>query len=463
MSTKTKKSERTVSNKQILAHCGIGIGQNLTFTFWSSYITMFYTDVLGLALGSVTSLTLVARMWDALNDPLMGVVADRTRTKWGKFRPWLLFSAGPIALFLILSFTNPGFTSGGNLLYAWVTYLGMTTAFTLLDVPFWTMPAAYTENSDERTNILSKTRLTVTLTSLVAGFTLPPMIKYFGGQDKGKGFLGVAIMIALIGTAVRLIGFKTVREIPVNEHLEGTKREKFNFKKTMRVLTCNKPLMLVVAAGLLTNGFMTLGMNSQTYFAQYCLGDLSYMSILHLCALPGMVVGLLMVTAISKKVGKRNTFIGVNMILVVLNLLFYFIGYQNKTILFTILAVKAIPSGMNMVLISSMVADTIEYAEWKTGDRSEGLISSSQTFMSNVGLAIAGSFVPFFLGLAGYVPNVAQSASSLKMIFAMQSLLPAIGFALGTIPMFFYTLTEKRHAEIVEELRLRKQGNSEEQ
>ncbi len=463
MSTKTKNTERTVPGKRVLAHCAVGVGQNLTFTFWSSYITMFYTDILGLGLGAVTSLTLIARMWDAVNDPLMGVIADRTRTKWGKFRPWLLFSAGPIALFLILSFTNPGFTSGGNLLYAWFTYLGMTTAFTLLDVPFWTMPAAYTENSNERTSILSKTRLTVTLTSLVAGFTLPPMIKYFGGQDKGKGFLGVAIMIALLGTAVRLIGFKAVREIPANEHMEKPPREKFSFRKTMRVLTCNKPLMLVVLAGLLTNGFTTLAMNAQTYFAQYCLGDLTYLSILHLCALPGMVVGLLLVTPISKKFGKRNSFIGINATLCVMNLIFFFAGYQNKTALFAILAVKAIPAGMNMVLISSMVADTIEYAEWKTGDRSEGLISSSQTFMSNVGLAIAGSCVPMLLGVAGYVPNVAQSASSLKMIFAMQSLLPAIGFVLGMIPMFFYTLTEKRHAEIVEELNARKAGKKTEQ
>ncbi len=456
MNAETKNTERTVPGKQVLAHCAVGIGQNLTFTFWSSYITMFYTDILGLALGAVTSLTLVARMWDAINDPLMGVIADRTRTKWGKFRPWLLFSAVPIALFLILSFTNPGFTSKGNLIYAGFTYIGMTTAFTLLDVPFWTMPAAYTENSNERTSILSKTRLTVTLTSLAAGFTLPPMIKYFGGQDKGKGFLGVAVLIAVIGTAVRLIGFRCVREIPANEQIKKQPKEKFNFRKTIKVLTCNKPLMLLVIAGLLTNGFTTLAMNAQTYFAQYCLGDLTKMSLLHLVALPGMIVGLLLVTPISRKFGKRNSFIGINITLFVLNLLYFTIGYHNPTLLLVMLAVKSIPSGMSMVLLSSMVADTIEYAEWKTGDRSEGLISSSQTFMSNVGLAIAGSCVPLLLKLGGYVPNVAQSASSLNMIFAMQSLLPAIGFLLGMIPMFFYTLTEKRHAEIVAELNTRK-------
>lgn len=456
MTVRNGKKERTVPRRQVLTHCAVGVAQNLTFTFWSSYITMFYTDILGLALGAVTSLTLIARLWDAVNDPLMGVIADRTRTKWGKFRPWLLFAAGPIALFLVLSFVNPGFTSDGNLMYAWFTYLGMTTAFTLLDVPFWTMPAAYTESTVERTGILSATRITTTLTSLVAGFTLPPLIKYFGGQDRGKGFLGVAIMIALLGTGLRVLGFFGVKELPQNEQVCQQKREKFSFKKTFRVLACNKPLMLVVLAGVITNGFFTLSMNAQTYFAQYCLGSLDYMSLLHFAAIPGMIVGLALVTPLSKRFGKKYTFIGVNILLFVLNVSFYFMGYQNVTAMFVVMAVKALPSGMNMVLVASMVADTIEYAEWKTGDRSEGLISSSQTFMSNIGLAIAGSFVPMLLGLAGYVPNVAQSAGSLKMIFAMESLLPAIGFLVGTIPMFFYDLTEKRHARIVEELKQRK-------
>ncbi len=459
MSANNGTLEKTVPRKRILAHCTIGIGQNLTFTFWSSYITMFYTDILGLELGAVASLTLVARLWDAINDPLMGVVADNTRTKWGKFRPWLLFAAGPIALFLVLSFTKPNFSQDGNLLYAWFTYLGMTTSFTLLDIPFWTMPSAYTENSNERTSILTYARLTTTICGIVGGISLPPLIKYFGDGDRAKGFFGVAVMIAIIGTICRLIGFFGVRELPRNEQLAKVPREKFQFKKTFQVIYRNKPLLMIVLAGVTMSGFYTLASNSMVYFAQYVLGDLNYASILQLVAFPCTLIGLVLTAPLAKRIGKKKVLIGANLVSAVINIAFFFVGYKNMTVLFIFTALRCFPMGMNNIIIAAMVADTVEYAEWKTGERSEGLINSSQTFMANVSLAVAGSIIPLLLGLGGYVPNAQQTEGTMNMIFVMQSLLPAAGLLLSSIPAYFYELTEGRHAEIVAELHARKDNS----
>lgn len=454
-STRAQPPAGTLRNREIAGHAIAGIGQNLIFGLWSNYMLVFFTDVFGIAGGIAGLIMMFTRVWDAINDPMMGVIADRTRTRWGRYRPWLLFMALPIVFFLALNFSTPNFSGTGKVVFAAVSYVLMSMAFTAVDVPYWTLPAAMTNSVGKRTTIYSVSRTVTTLASVAVGVLVIPLVKLLGMGDMAQGYFRTALSIGIVGALLYIIGFAFVRE-----HIAPPPSEKFSFKKAVLVIAGNKPLLMAILAMVISFSTSFLRMSMTIYFVQYNLGTIDLVPIFSLLSLPGMLIGMVVAPFFVKRLGGKNLFIISCILGGVLNLIFFFMGYSNLTLVMVMFVITSIPSGLVMVLVSSLIANTIEYSEWKTGTRNEGLISSTQTFSSKIIIAISGGLSGLILALTRYAPGPAQPTGTLSVFHMCITLFPAICMFLGIIPMFFYDLSDERHAQIVAELEARKQQDT---
>ena len=230
------------------------------------------------------------------------------------------------------------------------------------------------------------------------------------------------------------------------------KQKKEGLGNSLKVLACNKPLLLIILSVLIILTANGLRNSTLPYFAQYNLGALSLVSILTALSIPGMLAGMLLAPVLAKKFGKKKVFLGACIYGMISNLLFFFTEYTDTVRVFLMIALTGVSFGFILVLESAMIADTIEYAQWKTGQRREGLISSTQTFVSKLCLALSGGLIGLILTVTGYTPGQVQTGTTLMAFHMMMTLVVAAAFALAMVPMFFYGLTEEVHAGIVKEL-----------
>lgn len=438
------------SNKEVLGHALGGIGQNTIYALWSGFITAFYTDVFGMNPAVMATIFLIARIWDAINDPMMGVLADRTKSRFGRYRCWLLRMPAVVAAALVLNFTVPNFGTTGNIIYAAVTYIIMGMAFTSVDIPYWSLPAAMTSDPDERTKIFTTATLGTNLASTVGSMLIPIMLVYFGGTASRHAYFMTALIFAAVGCVFYFLCFGMVREhvVPATET--------FSFKLAMKSLFTNKPLLCIMISNLVINLAFIMKMNLNYYYTTYTLGNVQLMSIMSLTTLPSILLGTLAAPFLTKRWGKKNTLLGLTACNLIVSFAFWAVGYENIVLVLVMGALQVLFVGASFVVITSMTADTIEYGEWKTGQRNEGVITSTRTLITKAASALVGVAVAMVLTMTGYVPNVVQTASTMNAFHFVVSLLPGIVMAIGVIPMFFYDLTEDRHAQIMKELEERR-------
>lgn len=440
-----------VKGREIAGHAIAGIGQNLVFGFWGSYMLVFFTDVFaigGVAAGMIMMLT---RVWDAVNDPMMGALADRTRTRWGRFRPWLLFMALPIAIMLVLNFSAPNLGPTGKIVYAAIVYVLMSMTFTAIDVPYWTMPAAMSNSVAKRTVIYSASRTSTTVTTAVVAIVAVPLITALGGGSMARGYQSTAIVFGVAAVVLYLTGFSLIRE-----HVVPAAHKKVGFKESTKVIFHNKPLLMIMLSVFIAFSCYFIRNSMMIYFMQYNLGSLELMSLVGLVSIPGVIVGAVLTPALAKRFGQKSLYIFSCLFAAAVNLILFFTGYTNTVLVFVLYAITCFPLGVLNVLLSSLIANTVEYAEWKTGQRREGLINSSQTFVFKLCIAAAGGLSGFLLSALHYTPGVAQPQATLTVFHMSISLVFAVGLVLAVVPMLFYELTEKRHAELVSEIESRK-------
>jgi GPH family glycoside/pentoside/hexuronide:cation symporter/probable glucitol transport protein GutA len=361
-----------------------------------------------------------------------------------------MFMSLPIIIFLAANFSTPNLSGAGKVVWAAVTYVLMSMAFTAVDVPYWTLPAAMTSSISKRTTIYSVSRMSTTLASVALGVVVIPLVNSFGGGDMAKGYFTTAIVIGIAGAILYICGFSLIRE-----HVAAT-TEKFSFKLAVKVISTNKPLLMAILAMIVSYSTSFLRQGMTIYFVQYNLGSLDLVPLFSLLSLPGMFIGMILAPIMVKRMGGKNVFILSSLFGGLMNLIFFFTGYGSTPLVMVLFVITSIPTGLTMVLVSSLIANTIEYAEWKTGSRNEGLISSSQTFSAKIIIAISGGLSGLVLSTINYAPTPVQPTQALSAFHMCMSLFPAICSFIGVIPMMFYDLTDKRHAEIVAELAERK-------
>lgn len=447
-------------------------GHCIFITLTSMALPMFFTDVMFISPAAVSAIFLITRVWDAINDPIMGTIVDRTHTKWGKCRPYLLYSSFPLLIFTILMFTPFTMPSeGGKFAYALITYVLFITSFTMVDIPLAGLkPLLYTE-PDDRNKAMSFSSTFGSLGSLFAADLFFIFVVLFGGGNDKKGYFITVIFLAVMAFVTLLGGFFTTREvIPLSD-------KKGSFFQSMMTVFKNKYLIMVIIVQLCSMGIGAYGM-MLPYFSKWNLansfsfGRFSVESILipALSTATGVVymIAVMITPYILKFGGKKKMFIIMSAVGFVLNMISFLCGYENMILFIVIRVLAHIPTTVTGVISGYMIMDCLDYAEYETGERTEGSTFAVNNLIMKIGGAVFSSLVMLILGLVGY--DAAVNEPALKMgehmmhnypellngIFALMTVMPAIGCILQMIPMFFYKLDDKRVNEIVGELKIRR-------
>lgn len=449
----TVAEEPRMSNKKEQVGHALGVlGHDATYSLWSSWTTPFMTDVLHLPAAFLMIVPFIARIFDAVTDVTMGFIADTTKSKYGRYRPWIL-RAGPLfCICVILSFFIPSESMTVKMVYAGFLYLITgSIAFTAVDIPFWSLPAAMTSNTKERSSILGTTQMASNAISAGIGIVLPLLLVYFGGAQSGDSYFKSAILIAGFGIVMYLLCFGLVRE-----HVVPASKEKFSVKLALRNIYQNKPLLCIqISNALILLALITRG-NFTYFFFTYNIGRMELMSVKATIGIIAGLVGSSLFIFLSKVLRKKTIMFILAGCYAAACTTIFLTGWSNIYIIFCCDGIASVCSSAMMVGINAMMADTMEYGEWMTGQRNEGVITATRCFVTKLANALGGIAVGAVIGLTGYTGQGAQSAATLSSFHVMMSIACAIIMIAAIVPMFFHNLTEERHAEIVAELNARK-------
>lgn len=447
----TPKEPTMCSKKEQLGHALGVLGHDAANSMWG-YIMPFLTDILMLPTAFLTIMTTVVRVLDAITDVTMGVIADRTRSRFGRFRPWIL-RAGPIfCICMMLSFVNFPIGVKGMCVVAAILYFATgSIAFTAVDIPFWSLPAAMTSNTEERSKIIGTTTTASSFITGAIGIIVPLALVHFG-EFEWTSYLKIAVAIGVFSIIMYVLCFRMVKE-----HVVPDDREKFDLVLGLKNIFTNQPLLCVQLANTFFLLAIILRSYLNYYYCMYNIKNLGVMAVLNTINTVGMVVGALLFTVFNKYIGKRNCIFLSALVYTVSNVTLYLVGWNDLPVLYICTAISTLAIGFGYVCVNAMLADTIEYGEWKTGQRNEAMITSTRCFVTKFVAAIAGIAVFTVIGMTGMVPQAAEQAPSVLNGFHILYTLAGAGvMVLAAVVMCFYKLTEKRHAEIMEELAARK-------
>lgn len=428
--------ELRTSFKERLSYAGFFVGQNIIYILVLQYLMLYYTDEVGLSTAAVGALFLGARIWDAVNDPIMGLVVDKSKFKSGKFKPWINFASVALPLATILVFTSVGGSGQSKFIYASITYIIWGMIYTISDVPIFALATVMTENIDERVKIMSLGRLAAGIASIVASVAVMPVVM-------SMGWFQAALLLSVISFIVMIpIKFLAVERL--------TKEEKNNssLKDIFKTIVRNKYLLIFYIAFFFSSILMT-GTVATSYFAIYNLGNKGLISILSLATyLPSIALPIIL-PSIIKRFGKRKILLFGTGGYVIGMLAYHFIGYSNLGIVLLFTAINGFFLQVPRMMAGMITADCIEYGEYTTGERSDGVAFSLQTFTNKLSGAFSAAIGSFILTFVGYVPNVEQGESALNGIWNMVSIIPAIGYAIMfIIILLFYNLSDKKVQEM---------------
>lgn len=452
-----------------------GFGQNLICTIIGSYLTVFMTDAIGYNALAVAFLMLGARIFDALNDPIMGSIVDRTRTKWGKCRPYMKWMAFPIAIMTAICFLPWYPQSDGGFAAISVMYVVWGMIYTVADVPYWGLSTAMSNDTYRRGNLLTIARLFCTagagIVTVITPIITDNMTKGLDPVAKGEMlkwiYFVIAIVCCVIAVPLFFLGFKNTTERNISTENPPS------LGHNLKLLFKNKPLMLIVLSGIGGAARMLFTYTGGLYFAKYIMDKESMYSLFTMAIVPGGLIASLLVPWCTKKFGKRNTYIWSHIVGGVAMLIAFIVGIAcdrgaytstaTTVVLLIALVIAGIPSGFGNIVTYAMIGDTVEYLELKTGERAEGICFAMQTLINKIGMAV-GAFVGV---LAYYMAGVAANdASSVTpegkdTMWFMLVGIAAISFFLTVIPLFFYKFNEKQQQEAKAEIEARKHAKAE--
>lgn len=442
---------------------GYGFGDMSSSMFWkifSYYLPFFYSNIFGLTLDQVALLLVITRIWDAVSDPMMGILADRTHTRWGKYRPYLLFMAAPFALCGILLFTTPDAGPTTKLVWAYVTYILMMTVYTGINVPYGAMLGVMTDNSDTKTVLSSFRMFFAYAGSFVALFCWEPLCNALGGYDAPAGWQHAMFVIATACLILFLLCFGLTKE---KLHTVSTS----SVGKDLKSLLRNAPWWILIGAALCSNLFCTIrGSVVAYYFSDVIgadvhlnLGGWSFLFYAGLFLSIGEVcnmIGVALAVPLAAKLGKKATYMLSFASLIVLSILFFYVpvsgsGYWWMLVLQVLVSIC---TGVLFPMIWSMYADVSDFAENRDGSASTGLIFSSSSMAQKFGGAFGGAAVMWMLAAFGYntTAGAVQTPEAINGLKLLMSWIPAAVAALAVVIVSFYPLTRSRMAKIQEEL-----------
>ncbi|MBP7487762.1 MAG: MFS transporter [Parabacteroides sp.] len=451
---------------------GYGFGDMASSMFWKlfgSYLMIFYTDVFGLPAAVVGTLFLVTRVWDSAFDPIVGVVADRTHTRWGKFRPYLLTLAVPFSVIGVLTFITPSLNDSGKLIYAYVTYSLMMMVYSAINVPYASLLGVISADPKER-NTLSTFRMAFAYVgSFIALLLFMPMVNFFSNHSKEltnqqHGWTMAVIVIAVM-CALLFIGCFALTK----ERVKPMREKQAPLKEDLKDLWKNRPWWILLGAGVAALVFNSIRDGATVYYFKYFIVEENYETVSFFgvsFVLSGLylsigqianIAGVILAAPVSNRIGKKQTYMGAMSIATILSIMFFWFDKDNMAMIFIFQILISICAGSVFPLLWSMYADCTDYSELKTGNRATGLIFSSSSMSQKFGWAIGSALTGWLLAYFGFRANEVQNAEAIQGIKMFMSFLPAVGTVLSVLFISIYPLSEKKMVEISHTLKARRE------
>ncbi len=437
---------------------GYGLGDtasNFVFYTINTYLFFYYTDVIGLAAGAVGTLFLVARLFDTVTDPLMGTIADRTRTRWGKYRPYLAALAIPFGIMGCLLFAVPTGDPSTQLTYAYVTYIAMMLVYTAINIPYSALLGVITPNSAERTSVSSYRFVCAFGGQFLIGAAALPLVTHFGAGDRAAGYKVTMAIFAVVAVLLFWTTFALTRE-----RVQPPANQKSDLVKELKLLVRNRPWVIMFIAGIFTLTNVAVRGAVTLHFFKYYVGDdgspwiwkFDLSTVFLTSGTVALILGVAATSWISRFGDKRQLMVGLSAINAVIMASFFVIPADAIVVMFIMNFLGALIIGPTIPLVWSMFADVADYGHWKFGHRSTALVFSAAQFAQKLGLAIGGAIAGWMLSGFGFAANATQTEESLLGIRLMFTLVPA-AFAIGSVvAIWFYPLSSEEVAQMEQEL-----------
>ena len=429
---------------------GYGLGDmaaNFVFQTLLAFQLIFYTDVYGLSAAATGTMLLIVGLASGFFDPIVGVIADRTKTRWGRFRPWILWTAAPFGVMAVVAFMTPNFGPGGKLIYAYVTFTALMAIYSLNNVPYSALSGVITGDPAERTSLSSYRQVGANGAGFLIQVLALPMVLYFGQGDRAKGYqmtMGVFGFLAVI--------FFIVTFFSTKERIQPDPSQKSSLGQDVKDLFQNGPWITLFVVTVLI--FVGLSMRSGTmlYYFKYCAGDESLFSVFNFVGLGLLLIGVMCSPALVKRYGSRNLFIAALAVSAAFTAALILVPATSTAIVIGVEGLRQFAWGITAPLLWAMMADVADFSEWKTGRRATAIVFAGTVFGLKAGLAIGRAVASWILSVFGYAPNAVQSADSILGIKLIASVFAAFVFFLGAGVLFLYKIDNQTNIRMATEL-----------
>ncbi|QIL91260.1 MFS transporter [Microbulbifer sp. SH-1] len=445
MSANTQKNTSEPGIGRIISYGFGDFAFNLSFTFCSLFLLYFYTDILEIKASVAGMIIMIALAWEGFTDPIIGMIANRTSTKWGKYRPYLLFGCIPLAISIVAMFVPTGLTGTALVVYCFVTHLIYRTLFTVVNIPYIAMSAQMTRSSDTRGKLAAARMIFAIICGLMLAALTLPLSNTLGG---GKvGFFYLSIVYASIATLILLFCFSTTKEV-----VKAESESHPSAKEMIKMLGINRPFLLLFIATILGATGYTMSGKALIYYLKYWAGSEAAVTTGLVVTLGAAALAMVPWVLISRKTSKRLVWIASVAINILCYLVFLLVAPKEGLLLWSLLFLIGIGNAGFILTFWSMLPDTVEYGQWKTGVRAEGAIFGLIAFAQKVALGLGTGLIGVFLDSIGYIANQPQSEGTLQGIVSIYGGGPLLLFLASVVAIWAYPINQKTHLELVEAL-----------
>ena len=421
---------------------GYGFGDLASNLFWqmfSIFIAKFYTDVFLLGAATMGTMMLVTRMADAFVDPMIGTIADRTRTRWGHFRPYLVWMALPMAATAVLTFTTPAFGGTARTVYAYVTLTLMMVAYSAINIPYSALLGVLTPDSKDRTSVSSYRFVMAILPVFIIVNTAIPLVRFFGGSDNSP--FGWQMTMGVYSALAVVLYFATFAM--TRERVQPAPKQETSLSSDLKDLARNRPWVVLCVVGIAALTYGNIRNTVIVYYFDYVVPDgKGYFGPVMTTGAVGFILGVMATAPLSKRFGKRRFYMASMAVTALLTAGFYFVPPSNIALVWAAHGLISFCAAPTAPLVWAMYADTADYSEWQWGRRATGLIFSAASFAQKFGWAIGGAGAGWLLAYFGYLPGIAQSPRTINGIMLMMSIIPTLGAVVAVVALWFYELDE---------------------
>lgn len=432
---------------------------NFFFQTFNIFLMYYYTDVYGISAAAAGTMFLVTRLFDAVNDPVMGLVADRTQTRWGKFRPYLVVMAIPYGILGYIMFSGPDLGDTGKLVFAYVSYTLMMMAYTAINIPYSALMGVMTSKSKERTILASYRFVFAFGGGFLVSMLVRPMVAYFGAESEAAGFRMTMAIFAVVSIALFWTTFATTKE-----RVAQPLNQKSDVKKDFRNLLHNLPWLIMFISAIFVLANTALRNGAAVYYFKYFVGDegekflwfFDKTSLFLTSGLFAMIAGVASTKFFNSRFDKRKLMIALTSLNAIGMGVFYMIPSDQYWTMIVVNFIATYIVGPTPALVWAMMADTVDYGEWKTNRRITALSFAAVQFAQKFGLTIGATLTGWMLAFYGFAANEVQSETALRGIRLLFTVFPAAFAIISAVIMYFYPLSDKKVAQIEEELIQRK-------